>query len=139
MCDKCFFKENGHRRFFIFARIMDSRGRTLSVGWNSYVKTHPMQVRYAKRIKRPEAVYVHAEIMAISRLRYHQLKKATTIVVYRFDAMGNPVSAKPCPICMLCLKEMTNITDIRYTVPNNNQGMTHKQYMHILETVDNWI
>lgn len=80
------------------AVIYDRKGRVLSVGQNSYIKTHPLQAAHAKKVGRSEKVFLHAEIHAIVRCR--DLKKAHKIFISRWDAQGNPVIAKPCPVCM---------------------------------------
>jgi tRNA(Arg) A34 adenosine deaminase TadA len=89
------------KRFHIIATIYDKKGRPLSIGVNSYVKTHPMQAKYAAMYGRPEQIYLHAEMAAIVKLKKPWL--AHTIKVERYDNEGNPVSAKPCPICQAAI------------------------------------
>ena len=85
------------------AIIYDKRGRVLSVGQNSYVKTHPIMAKYAERVGEPYKMYIHAEIAAILKCR--NLSKAHKIFVSRYGKNGSPVNAKPCPICMMAIKE----------------------------------
>lgn len=85
------------QRFDMTAIIYDKRGRILSVGKNSYVKTHPLQNHYACKVGLPDKQFLHAEIHAIALCK--NLKKAHRIVVMRFDKNGEPKNAKPCPIC----------------------------------------
>lgn len=85
------------QRFDMTAMIYDKRGRVLSVGKNSYVKTHPYQARCARNVGLPDKQYLHAEIHAIVRCK--QLERAHRIVVMRFDKTGKPKNAKPCPVC----------------------------------------
>lgn len=80
------------------AIIYDRKGRVLSIGHNSYIKTHPLQAEHARKVGKEEKVFLHAEIHAIVRCR--DLTKAHKIFVSRWDAKGNPVLAKPCPVCM---------------------------------------
>lgn len=84
-------------RFDITAIIYDKRGRVLSIGKNSYVKTHPLQHHHACKVGLPEKQFLHAEIHAISRCK--KLDRAHRISVMRFDAKGKPSNAKPCPVC----------------------------------------
>jgi deoxycytidylate deaminase len=84
-------------RFDITAFIYDKRGRILSVGKNSYYKTHPLQYRHACKVGLPHKQFLHAEIHAIARCK--RLDKAHKIVVMRFDSEGRPRNAKPCPVC----------------------------------------
>ena len=85
-------------RYQITAILFDKKGRPLSIGKNSYTKTHPIMARESAKHGEPYKVFLHAEIDAIVRCR--DMSKATRIVVMRFDANGRPVNAKPCPICM---------------------------------------
>ncbi len=85
------------KRFELTAIIYDKKGRVLSIGKNSYAKTHPYQAECAKKAGLPDKIFLHAEIHAIIKCR--NLDKAHKIVVYRFDDEGNPATAKPCPVC----------------------------------------
>jgi tRNA(Arg) A34 adenosine deaminase TadA len=100
------------KRFNMTAIIYDKRGMVLSVGKNSYEKTHPLQADHARRAGEPEKYFLHAEISAIIKLRGN--KKAHSISVFRFKEDGSPALAKPCAICALALKE-ANIKIIRHT------------------------
>lgn len=84
-------------RFNITAIIYDKRGRILSMGKNSYVKTHPLQSHYALKAGLPHKIFLHAEIHAIALCK--DLSKAYKIVVMRLDDKGIPRLAKPCPVC----------------------------------------
>ena len=81
----------------ITAVIYDRRGRVLSIGQNSYVKTHPMQARHAKKVGQEERIYLHAEVHAIVRCR--TLRDAHRIFISRWNKKGEPLNAKPCPVC----------------------------------------
>lgn len=87
----------------ITAVIYDKRGRVLSVGQNSYTKTHPKQARLAARVGLKEKEYLHAELASIVRCK--DLSKAHRIVVTRINKKGKFVNAKPCPICALAIQE----------------------------------
>lgn len=101
------------RQVNVTAIIYDKRGKILSVGKNSYVKTHTLQAKYAKKMGREEAIYLHAEIHAITRCP--SLKDAHRIAIFRYDAHGNPANSKPCEICEAVIREMTNISVIEHT------------------------
>ena len=79
------------------ATIYDKRGRKISQGENSYWKTHPLQVKTAKEVGREDAIYLHAEIAALVKLK--DWSRAHSILVERYDVHGNPKMAKPCKIC----------------------------------------
>ena len=96
----------------ITAIIYDKKGRILSIGKNSYVKTHPKQARHACKVGRPDKVFLHAEIDAIIRCK--DLSKAHRIFVSRVSRKGKYVNAKPCPICQDAIRE-ANIRQVEWT------------------------
>ena len=96
----------------ITAFIYDKRGRVLSVGKNSYVKTHPLQARHARQVGLEDKVFLHAEIAAIAKCK--DLDKAHKIFVVRMGRKGNTLLAKPCPVCMSAIKS-ANIRHIEHT------------------------
>ena len=87
----------------ITAVIYDKKGRVLSVGKNSYIKTHPKQARHAAKVGLPEKVFLHAEVASIVKCK--DLSKAYRILVTRIDHKGKFRNAKPCPICQSVIKE----------------------------------
>lgn len=86
----------------VTAMIMNKRGRVLSVGTNSYVKTHTLQAKHANKVGLPEKRFLHAEVSAIVKCK--DLTKAHKIVVMRYTKDGKPANAKPCPVCMSAIK-----------------------------------
>lgn len=85
------------KRFVITALIYDKRGRVLSIGQNSYVKTHPIQAQYAEQAGEPHKIYLHAEIDAI--IKCTDIAKAHKLVLFRFHEDGSPAMAAPCKVC----------------------------------------
>jgi deoxycytidylate deaminase len=81
----------------VTAIIYDRRGRVLSIGQNSYVKTHPLQFRHALKTGNPEKKYLHAEISAIVKCK--NLDRAHRMWVGRVNKNGQYGLAKPCPVC----------------------------------------
>ena len=84
-------------RYAITAVIYDRQGRVLSVGQNSYTKTHPYQAKLAAQAGQPYKQCLHAEIDAIVKCK--KLKQAHRIWISRWDSLGNPRNARPCEIC----------------------------------------
>lgn len=82
-------------KYEITAIAYDKRGRILSVGKNNYLKTHPLQAKFSKNTSNPHRKHIHAELAALLAAR----GKVHKLVVTRFDAMGNPATAKPCDAC----------------------------------------
>lgn len=99
-------------RFDITAIIYDKRGKVLSIGKNSYVKTHPYQAKMAQKVGLPDKQFLHAEIHAIVRCK--QLEKAHKIVIMRFDKGGCGKNAAPCPVCQSAI-EAAGIKVIEHT------------------------
>lgn len=100
------------KKYEITAIIYDRRGNVLSIGKNSYVKTHPLQARYASQVGEPNKVFLHAEIDAIVKCK--QLDRAHKIVVLRYLESGIPAMAKPCKICRQAIRK-TPIQYIEHT------------------------
>lgn len=100
------------KKFDITAIIYDRKGRVLSIGKNSYVKTHPMMAKFAKKAGQPERVFLHAEVDAIIKCK--DLSKAHKISVFRFNRKGLPLNACPCEICKEAI-EMTGIRVVTHT------------------------
>jgi tRNA(Arg) A34 adenosine deaminase TadA len=96
----------------ITAVIYDKRGRVLSIGQNSYVKSHPWQAEMAERVGEPFKIFLHAEIASITRCR--DLKRAHTIRIFRYNKEGKPVLARPCAICAEAIK-VAGIKHIEHT------------------------
>ena len=97
----------------ITAIIYDKKGRVLSIGKNSYVKTHPKQAKHAQKVGLPEKIFLHAEMDAIIKCR--DLRRAHKIVVARVTRSGKYGNAKPCQVCRSAIKE-ANINNVEWTV-----------------------
>ena len=97
----------------LVAVITDRKGNVLSVGQNSYSKTHPMMKHYAVKVGKPESQYIHAEVAALVRLG-REAHKAHNIYVARLDKQGNTAIAKPCEICQSVI-DMMNL-NVEYTI-----------------------
>ena len=95
------------------AIIYDKRGRVLSVGQNSYVKSHTVMAKHANKVGLPEKIYLHAEADSIIKCR--DLNKAYKIAVFRYNKQGKPVNAKPCLICQSLINEV-GIKEVMWTV-----------------------
>lgn len=99
-------------RFDITAIIYDKRGKVLSIGKNSYFKTHPLQNHHACKVGLPDKQFLHAEIHAIALCK--KLSNAHKIVVMRFGKSGEAKIAKPCPVCQSAI-EASGIKIIEHT------------------------
>lgn len=94
--------EKGKQR--VYALCLDKRGRVVSEGANSYIKTHPMQAEYAEKAGKPDKAFLHAEMLALVRA-YRMGVDVHTIVVGRVGASGEALPSLPCEICQLALTE----------------------------------
>ena len=87
----------------ITAIIYDKRGRVLSIGKNSYTKTHTLMYTLARQVhESTEKVYLHAEVNAILKCR--ELHNAHKILITRIKKDGSYGLAKPCKICERAIK-----------------------------------
>jgi deoxycytidylate deaminase len=96
---------------FITAFVYDKRGRLLSTGQNSYVKTHPLMAKTAEKVGEPHKIYLHAEVAALLKCDWN---KAHRILVTRYGRNGQPLLAKPCKVCHQVIA-MTNIKIVEHT------------------------
>ena len=113
-------KKPKRQRTNMTAIIYDKKGHILSIGKNSYIKTHTLMYKLSKEINPkecPTRVFVHAEIDAI--IRCNHIKKAHKILVLRLNAKGEYALAKPCPICEKAILEQTPIKIVEFSVDNN--------------------
>lgn len=94
------------------AVIYDRKGRVLSIGQNSYIKTHPLQAKHANKVGLPDKHYLHAEVHAIVKCK--DLSKAHKIFISRFGKEGQPLLARPCPVCQSAIKA-AGIEHVEYT------------------------
>lgn len=92
---------SGRAKYDITALAYDKRGRLLSVGKNSYVKTHTLQAEYGRKAGKPKAIYIHAELDALLKAR----GEVYELRVFRYTKDGKPANASPCPICQLAIKD----------------------------------
>ena len=103
--------------FFMIAATMDKRGRIISIGENSPSKTHPLMHKYCTKMKLKGKIYLHAELSALVK----SFAKPHSILVIRINRSGKFAMAKPCPICMMAIKE-AKIKKIWYS--NKESGLT---------------
>lgn len=101
----------------VTALIYDKKGRVLSIGQNSYIKTHPLQAKHAELTGQPYKQFLHAEIHAITRCK--DLSKAYKIFVTRYNKQGMPVLAKPCSVCESAIKS-SGIRHVYYTTDSES-------------------
>jgi tRNA(Arg) A34 adenosine deaminase TadA len=90
----------------------DKKGRVLSIGRNSYVKTHPLQASIAHQLGEDAKIYLHAEVACLVKVK--DWSKIHRVVVTRFDASGKPVLARPCRICARALA-LAGVDNIEHT------------------------
>lgn len=111
-------KENPVNGYKFGCVITDKKGNKISESWNSYSKSHTLQFKYAKRVGREKAIYLHSEISALIRGR----GQGHTMYVCRVDRFGKPAMAKPCPICQAAIKNESTIERVIYSINENEFG-----------------
>ena len=90
-------------KYHFKAIITDKKGKVLSIGENSYSKSHPFMAMWSKRLKDPKKIFMHAEIHAIIKCK--DLSKAKYIRIYRVHDNGDYELTKPCVICASAIEE----------------------------------
>ena len=91
------------KRYHIIARCFDKHGQQISIGFNNYNKTHPMQKFFAEKVGQPNKIYLHAEIQALLRAQAVGTPIAH-MIVERYNQHGLMEDAKPCIICLTAIK-----------------------------------
>jgi deoxycytidylate deaminase len=112
-------------KFELTAVVKDKRGRILSIGKNSYSKTHPIMYKIAKSngILDPKKIYLHAEVDAILKCKCSD--KAYRLEVYRLNNKRNKhMKSKPCEICSEFIAQ-ANIKEIVYYIDNEELVVEH--------------
>ena len=88
----------------LYAVATDKRGRIIAEGGNSYEVTHPLQASSAKIAGSSEKCFLHAEIAVLAKLLRKRMDCAKlSLYVARANRRGDPMLAKPCPICAKAL------------------------------------
>jgi tRNA(Arg) A34 adenosine deaminase TadA len=95
-------KKTNTKQYNFVSIITNKKGKIISIGINSYNKTHPLQAKYADLTNQPEKIYLHSEIDALTRLSLDSIPHS--IYIARVDKSGNIHPAKPCIICKLALR-----------------------------------
>lgn len=99
-------------RVLITATCYDKRGRIISTSTNSYSQSHPYQAKLSRMFGMPDRIYLHAEIAAIIKARGRKIYK---IFIERYDSLGNPKTACPCPACTEAIR-LAGIERVEFTV-----------------------
>lgn len=97
---------------YVTAFIYDKRGRLLSFGKNSFVKTHPLMAKLALAQDEPHKIFLHAEVDAFIKCK--EIKRAYKIRVIATDINGHVRSGKPCKICLELIKQ-SSIKEIEHS------------------------
>lgn len=100
------------KHYSIKATVYDKRGRILSIGYNSYIKTHPRMYELANQVNQPYKIFLHAEIAALVKIRSGIPYK---ILIERYSKDGSPKLAAPCLVCMEAIAQ-AGIQRIEYTI-----------------------
>jgi deoxycytidylate deaminase len=90
------------------ALCASKKGNTLSIGINSYCKTHPIMQNYP--YERKEQCYLHAEVAALASCK----ETPHVMIIARIGNSGNMLLAKPCLGCISIIKDR-EIKKVFYT------------------------
>jgi deoxycytidylate deaminase len=96
--------------YYVGAMCLNSKNKILSLGFNSYVKTHPRQKKYSVKTGSSEKCFLHAEIASLIRAK----GKVKTVLVLRLTQNKVIRISKPCKICSLALAE-AGVEQVYYT------------------------
>lgn len=110
--DKACSHDSGGKQS-IWAMAVNRNGSIIAEAGNMYLKSHPLQARYAKLVGLEEKIYPHSEILLLSKLVKLQ-QSCYAVVIARAGRNGMPMNAAPCPICSYALEE-AGINNIFHT------------------------
>lgn len=82
------------------AIAFDEKDNILAICYNSYLKSHPLQAKYAKKVNMPCKIYLHAELAALIKAKAQVYR----LVVVRVNRDGDLRPSKPCPVCKLAIE-----------------------------------
>jgi len=105
------------KKYWVIAASLDHHNNIISIGENSYQKTHPMQSKFSIKTGNHDREYLHAEIASLVKNR----SAAESIMVIRMTSSGSIKMARPCNICNLALRE----AKIRFIYFSGNDGIIH--------------
>ena len=104
----------GKQKYCVAAIITDRQGKVLSIGQNSYEKTHPTQAMWAQLVERSEKVYLHAEMESI--IKNKNSHRGVFMYVARVRVKdGRMGLAKPCKTCTVAILKGSNVERVYYT------------------------
>ncbi|MDD2496224.1 MAG: hypothetical protein PHE29_13665 [Tissierellia bacterium] len=113
---------NTNKKYWVIAASLDNHNNIISIGENSYQKTHPVQMAWAIKAGNRDKEYLHAEIASL--VKNHS--KPKSIVVVRMTCSGLVRMARPCNICNLALRE-AGIRDVYFS---GDDGNIHYEEIH---------
>lgn len=103
------------KRFELIATAFDAKRKVIGSGVNDYNKSHPLMKMYALKAKESCAkIKKHAELSALLSAGN---KIVHSMLVQRFDSLGNPALAMPCPTCQVLLKDF-GVKFVEFTSPD---------------------
>lgn len=92
-----------------YSCLVDKKGRIISEGRNSYLKTHTIMHRASRKLGL-EKDFIHAEMYCLVMAR----KAGYKLYVARVDAEGNPANSEPCLVCK-SLIDSAGVKVVEYT------------------------
>lgn len=98
------------QKFNVVCIIVDKKYHILSIGTNSFTKSHTRQAYYARRIGNKVKIFLHAEIDSLIKCQ----GEPYAMFIARVKKDGTPALAKPCLICQGAIKD-AGIQKVYYT------------------------
>ena len=114
-----------NKKYWVLAASLDHHNNIISIGENSYQKTHPMQSRFSHQVGNRGnrgREYLHAEIASLVKNR----SLVESIMVVRMTCSGLVRMARPCNICNLALRE----AGIKYIYFSGDDEILHMEEIH---------
>ena len=96
-----------------YACLVNKKGQIIAESANSYSVSHTKQFHYAKKVGRPEAIFLHSEMACLLKDRKRQGVK---LFVARVDSKNRPCYSAPCEICVRALQDYSNVKSIEFSL-----------------------
>lgn len=106
-------------KHIVRAVCYDKHGYPLAYSNNNYLKSHPLQAYFARKVGHPERIYLHAEIAVILACGTHNIH---SMVITRQKSNNQLALAKPCVICQEAIKAFR----IKHVYYSTNEGTMEK-------------
>jgi Cytidine and deoxycytidylate deaminase zinc-binding region len=108
------------KKFLIKSTALDKKGNKLAVSFNDYTKSNPWQKALSLKVGLSEhRICLHSEVSCLLKCKAMN-KSVHTLIIERYDSVGNPKIAFPCLSCQEAIKLM-KVKMVQFTTDDGFQ------------------